>query len=298
MVEDNDIDSDTLKQAETLQGITDKYTWYHTIQVADGVYTKSGVPQFKVMWDFILKSMDNIDFQDKKVLDIGCRDGLFSFEAERRGATEVIGLDNDISKGADEFLIPLFGSKVQMHELNLYDLTPDKFGLFDVILCFGVLYHLRYPFWGLKKVTDCLSDKGILLIESGMLVGPTYKNKDFLYCPVEESPYEPTSCAFFNRKGLSTTMRSLKLELLDHWTMNRAKTTSRVRLVREFAKKIIRYWTRSCDVTREFLIFKKDVRLQLILTGRKHVDIDQYWNSVHETFKAGEWAPRLSERDG
>jgi tRNA (mo5U34)-methyltransferase len=30
--------------------------------------------------------MDNVDFRGKRVVDIGCRDGLFSFEAERRGA--------------------------------------------------------------------------------------------------------------------------------------------------------------------------------------------------------------------
>lgn len=99
------------------------------------------------VWEFINNNINDVDFSHKKVLDIGCRDGLFSFEAERRGAKEIIGIDNDISLGAKEFLIPYFNSKMQMHELNVYDLSPEIFGKFDVILCFGVLYHLRYPFW-------------------------------------------------------------------------------------------------------------------------------------------------------
>ena len=41
-----------------------------------------------------------------------------------------------------------------MYELNLYDLTVERFGKFDVIMLPGVLYHLRYPFWGLKIQSD------------------------------------------------------------------------------------------------------------------------------------------------
>jgi tRNA (mo5U34)-methyltransferase len=40
----------------------------------------------------------------KRVIDIGCRDGMFSFEAERMGAAEVTGIDNDLSTAAVEFL--------------------------------------------------------------------------------------------------------------------------------------------------------------------------------------------------
>ena len=65
------------------------------------------------------------------MLDIGCRDGLFAFEAESMGASEVIGIDNDLSKAAVEFLIPFLKSKVTMYEMNLYDLKPETFGLFD-----------------------------------------------------------------------------------------------------------------------------------------------------------------------
>ena len=61
----------------------------------------------------------------KRVLDIGCRDGIYSFEAEKMGAKEVIGIDNDISKPALEFLIPYFNSKVKMFEMNLFDLKEE-----------------------------------------------------------------------------------------------------------------------------------------------------------------------------
>jgi tRNA (mo5U34)-methyltransferase len=97
-----------------------------------------------------LKYVRSLDLRGKRVLDIGCRDGLFSFAAESMGAIDVIGIDNDLSRGATELLIPYFNSKVRMHQMNLYDLTPERFGTFDVVIFPGVLYHLRYPFWGLR----------------------------------------------------------------------------------------------------------------------------------------------------
>lgn len=35
------------KDAEQLKQIADKYSWYHTIELTDGLYTKSVIPHFK-----------------------------------------------------------------------------------------------------------------------------------------------------------------------------------------------------------------------------------------------------------
>jgi len=187
-----------------------KYHWYHTIKLTGDITT----PGWEVVIptvNLICKCMTRVDFKDKSVLDVGCRDGLMSFEAERLGAREVIAIDNDLSPGATEFLIPFFHSSVKMLEMNLYDLRPETFGMFDVIIFPGVLYHLRYPFWGLKLLRDLLHPGGVMIVETAVRI----ENEEdaILYCPVgHESPYEPSSCTFFNRKGLVDTLRSLGLE--------------------------------------------------------------------------------------
>src|SRR4051812_19563523 len=130
-----------------------KYNWYHVFQLTDAVRTPGithpGVLQTQ---EAVLKALRALDLTGKRVLDIGCRDGLFCFAAEKQGAREVVGIDNDLSPAATEFLIPYFKSNVRMHRLNLYDLGArlNDLGTFDVIIFAGVLYHLRYPFWGLK----------------------------------------------------------------------------------------------------------------------------------------------------
>ena len=282
-----------LKNSEELKKLSQKYQWYHSIEISDGIFTNSTIPHFKEKWDFNLKAMDNINFENKRVLDIGCRDGLFSFEAEKRGAKEVIAIDNDISVGAVEFLIPLFDSKVKMYEMNLYDLYPDRFGMFDIVIFYGVLYHLRYPFWALKKITDCLSDNGQLLIESGMLVEEKLRDKDVLYCPVEDSPYESTSCTFFNERGLTTTMRSLDFELINWQTINRKSKTLRSRVKDLF--RIIginlgnnKYY----DVTRQILLYKKNKNLKINIPPEKikHDNLKDYWDGIHNKSKEpGSW---------
>jgi SAM-dependent methyltransferase len=210
-----------------LQDRVDTYSWYHRILLNEKVSTKPVMPELEAIWNFIEGSIGHVDFKDRSVLDVGCRDGLFSFLAERRGAAQVTAIDNNLSRGMTELLIPHFASRISTEEVNLYDLEPARHGNQRIILFFGVLYHLRYPFWGFKKVVDCLEDGGLLLLETGILEDVLgAEQKDLLYCPIENSPYEPTSCAFFNRCGLLTTAASFGLALEKHDVLNTDKCHS------------------------------------------------------------------------
>jgi hypothetical protein len=187
------------------------------------------------------------------------------------------------------FSIPYFDSKVKMYEMNLYGLTPDRFGLFDVILFPGVLYHLRYPFWGLKRLVSCLSDNGILLVESGMLVEPGLERHERLYCPVENSPYEATSCPFFNRKALLTTLSVFQCGLLQSMTlseMDPREATSRNKGLKGFIRKY-RDSLKSAfgiigrEVDRQLFVFQK------VLNQEEGSWMDAYWNTTHAIHTRG-----------
>lgn len=192
-----------------------RYNFYHIIQLTDTISTPGRYPDYVPAQNLCMKYLKSLDVKGKRVLDIGCRDGLFSFAAESMGATEVVGIDNDLSEAATEFLIPFFNSKVRMYQMNLYDLKPESFGLFDVVIFPGVLYHLRYPFWGLRAIRDVLKSGGHLLIETAIWVGE--RNNAMLFCPIgEDNPYAPdgTSCTFFNEKGLVDTLTSLGFQTI------------------------------------------------------------------------------------
>ena len=56
----------------------------------------------------VLDEINRRDLSYKRVLDVGCRDGLFCFAAENRGAAFVLGIDNNLSVGATEVSDPAF----------------------------------------------------------------------------------------------------------------------------------------------------------------------------------------------
>ncbi|PCH59247.1 MAG: hypothetical protein COC05_07395 [Gammaproteobacteria bacterium] len=68
------------------------YEFYHSIQLTENISTP-GVSKPIPLQQVVLRVLRSIDLKGKRVLDIGCRDGLFSFEAEKLGASEVIGID-------------------------------------------------------------------------------------------------------------------------------------------------------------------------------------------------------------
>ena len=184
-----------------------QYEFYHVIELTDGIVTP-GRPNLLPIQAPVLEQIRRYDLREKRVLDIGCRDGLFSFAAEKLGAAVVLGIDNDLSLAATEFLIPYFQSKVRMLQVNLYDLSIPPTEKFDFVIFAGVLYHLRFPHYGLKRIADAMNEGGTLIIETGLMI--SHDEHPFVYSPSpKESPYDPTSVTFFNHRALVASLNSL-----------------------------------------------------------------------------------------
>jgi len=127
-----------------------------------------------------------------------------------------------------------------------------------------------------------------------MLVSKELEKVELLYCPVEKSPYELTSCSFFNKEGLDVTLRSLNCELLNFWTFNNKKAYRKVSIhdffrklakirINKLIKRIKIFFNRGkikCIVTRQFFIFKKNLQMRQNYDKK---ELYGYWNEIHRS---------------
>jgi tRNA (mo5U34)-methyltransferase len=136
--------------------------WFHRIELPGGLLTPGwNDPRTEKLPYFGLPD----EMHGLRVLDIGHAEGFFSFEAERRGAAEVIGIENypPMMRKFNTCRAAL-GSRAQSFRASVYDLDPRTFGTFDVVFFFGVLYHLRHPILALEKIRDVCT--GTLLMQT------------------------------------------------------------------------------------------------------------------------------------
>jgi tRNA (mo5U34)-methyltransferase len=136
--------------------------WFHRIELSPGFVTPGwSDPRTEKLPHFGLpESMSGM-----RVLDIGPCEGFFSFEAERRGAREVIAIDA-FPDSVRRFNIcrAALDSRATVFLTNVYDLSLRAFGTFDLVMFFGVLYHLRNPILALEKIFSVCS--GSLLLQT------------------------------------------------------------------------------------------------------------------------------------
>ena len=140
--------------------------FWHKVQLDDGRVTPGKIDIQALEGDYLFSVLD---FKDKSVLDIGCWDGYFSFMAERRGANRVVGFDNPDFRWGDmdgfNFLREHFKSNVEFIKGSIFQPLDEKF---DIVLCYGVLYHLNDP---LTAATNAFQmSKGIVIFEGLMFV--------------------------------------------------------------------------------------------------------------------------------
>lgn len=170
----NRIDSLTFREWVKFQVEIEPY-WFHRIELFPDLVTPGwSDPSVEKLPYFGLPD----DLSGMRVLDIGCAEGFFSFEAERRGAKEVIAIDS-FPDSVRRFNIcrNVFGSKATAFLCNVYDLNPRTFGTFDVVFFFGVLYHLRHPLLALEKIFSVCA--GTILLQTA-----NFESRDLVDVPI------------------------------------------------------------------------------------------------------------------
>jgi len=150
---------------EQLQAGAAAIEWFHRIDLGSGITTAGRDDSPRKLIEIRMPE----ELRGRSVLDIGAFDGFFSFEAERRGAARVLAIDNwgrpECSpKAGFEFAKRALGSRVEDRTVDVYDLSPETVGVFDVVLFLGVLYHLRHPLLGLERVASVTGD--LLILET------------------------------------------------------------------------------------------------------------------------------------
>jgi len=173
----------------TLREQVGKLWWYHTIDLGNGIVTP-GVYDHRPLLRYygIPESLGG-----KTALDIGTASGFFAFEFERRGASVVVAtdlpqVDHDLSPSyrkqrsassslstqssyeklepnlKDPFLLAkeALGSQVIKKEINIYDISPETVGKFDVVFCGSLLLHLTDPLRALFNIREVTKELAII----------------------------------------------------------------------------------------------------------------------------------------
>ena len=118
--------------------------WFQQIELAPGLVTPGwSKPKVEKLPYFGLPD----DMNNMRVLDIGCSEGFFSFEAERRGAKEVIAIDSS-PDSINRFNLcrTALNSKVNAYLATVYDLNTRVFGTISTSSCslaFSIIYAIR-----------------------------------------------------------------------------------------------------------------------------------------------------------
>jgi len=140
-----------VESSKTIQEEINKHNWYQSIPLADNITTPGETGQSEQK-KIEMMQLPN-DLSGMTVLDIGCNEGFFSFEAEKRGADRIVATDKGLAAQEKFRLVKrILGSKVEFAAIDLFDMDVAVVGKFDIVLFLAVFHHVRYPMLALDRL--------------------------------------------------------------------------------------------------------------------------------------------------
>jgi 2-polyprenyl-3-methyl-5-hydroxy-6-metoxy-1,4-benzoquinol methylase len=118
--------------------------------------------KYKRYFRFLAKN--KICLTGRRVLDVGCGTGCFLSVAKENGAGECLGIEPSRQcyerfKNSEEY-----GFRVLNRSIS--DISPEKIGMFDLLVCIGVLEHLSEPLSDLRICRSLMTDDAYMYIYS------------------------------------------------------------------------------------------------------------------------------------
>ena len=174
----SDYSDDEIKKiiASVPEQTNNVFTWYHSFRFGN-VYAPGTITSLQYqMW---VSSLIPENLKNKTVLDIGTADGFYSFLCESRGAKKVVAVDWTEFPGFSA-AHKILDSKVEFRKLIIDESNLGFADLkqkistmneikekFDIILLFGVLYHLPNPVMVFKTLANITHE--MLLMSSHII---------------------------------------------------------------------------------------------------------------------------------
>lgn len=198
--------------------VADIGVWRHRIDLGDGIVT----PGTEDCPTELTRLQVPQDLTGTRVLDVGCSDGFYSFECERRGA-DVVAIDDEsslLSGGVNGFRTArsILGSNVEYRAADVELLPADEAASYDLVLFVNVLYHLRNPMKSLEQLAMVTKPGGTLVLKTYFQTdvrkwvrGRCYgfdidRRPKWWYYPSTELAGDPTNWWAPNRAGLEAML--------------------------------------------------------------------------------------------
>ena len=142
--------------------------WNHNFDLPHGLHT-SKKPQKshgknKVKYSRISVILEKLNLKNKRVLDMGCNEGFFSFKMEEEGA-HVVAIDvdkNRIEKAnfIKSIIKPI--ANIDFLNLDIYSNDFHSFEKVDICLCLGFIHRIPDPF---RAISLLASKSDIIVFE-------------------------------------------------------------------------------------------------------------------------------------
>ncbi|WP_424814782.1 class I SAM-dependent methyltransferase [Roseococcus sp. YIM B11640] len=146
-----------------------QHFWFHSIRLRPDIVTPGRKsPELLMAEEDAL--LGPVDLSGRSVLDVGAWNGYYSFAAERRGAASVLATDSytwehPSFRGLETLKLAAaeIGSGIETRFVDPMEITPE-IGEFDVVMFFGVFYHLFDPIEVLQRLRAVT--RHVLLMET------------------------------------------------------------------------------------------------------------------------------------
>lgn len=94
----------------------------------------------------VVADISSVPLSSLRILDLACLEGLYAVELARQGAQAVAIEGREANLEKVRFVKNALGlDNLTLHQDDVRNLSPEKYGEFDVVLCLGILYHLDAP---------------------------------------------------------------------------------------------------------------------------------------------------------
>jgi tRNA (mo5U34)-methyltransferase len=164
-----------MDDSELLDSLAGEPSWMYEWDLGEGVRTRAIGPELMdvhrtraALAEPIVRAAVEQAGATATALDLACSEGWFSHRLLEWGVQTVTGVDirsENVRRAAlVRDRLDVDAERLRLQTSDVFDLDPASLGAFDIVMCFGLIYHLEDPV-GALRIARALT-RGVCLVES------------------------------------------------------------------------------------------------------------------------------------